>query len=128
MLMYAIDVVLEWSSEFFLTYASFLARKYPIEKEKLKQEWLDNNVVDKLLVKLQALHEMMKVKGPYLVANYMTIADLMMFAHFWKLGWNPSGNPALAVKVKTRIAKKPIMQKWCHQMNIDLAEVFPNIA
>jgi len=48
----------------------------------------------------------------YLVAEHLTVADIVMFSHFWKLMCNPECDKDLCAKMKECCMKFPEIECW----------------
>jgi len=105
-------------SEFLGSYVGFVVPLFPTYKDRatLSVKWLDET----LPKYLQKLQDLKKKSSAYLVSDSMTIADLVMFSHFWKLAYNPKAESDLADGIKAAIAKHRALQDWCEQMRKDL--------
>ena len=85
-LMHKIDEILEIATEFLHSYVGFIAPFFPSFKERdtLLPKWLKET----LPKYLEKLAEYTTRDTAYLCGNEMTVADIVMFSHFWKLAIN----------------------------------------
>merc|ERR1712216_28225 len=91
MLMHAIDDILELNNDFIMT------QMWTIGKDDYDNRL--NSFFEKLPVflnKLKDTHDRMKATGNYICANQMTLADIIFFASFWKLIYNPEADKDMA--------------------------------
>ena len=59
----------------------------------------------------------------------MSVADIVMFSHFWKLCMNPAcEEPEFGEKIKAVCCKYPEIDAWLKQMSEDLSSIFPKLA
>lgn len=85
-LMQRIDSILEWSSDFLNTYGPFTVKTNPMyyKRDELTKDFLDT----KLNQMLTLLQNLKKKRSIYLCADYITLADLVTWNHFWKICFN----------------------------------------
>ena len=59
-------------------------------------------------------------KGPYLCAEHLTVADIAMFSHFWKLAPNPKRDIRLHDGIKEKVYDEqngyPLVAEWLKHM------------
>lgn len=53
----------------------------------------------------------------------MTVADIIMFSHFWKLAWNPKAEQESAAKIKEAVKAYPGVNIWFGAMNMQMIKV-----
>ena len=66
------------------------------------------------------------VKGPYLCAEYITIGDLVMWSHFWKLIHNEESELPRE-SLKDIICRYPRIHNWAFRMQQDMADIYPKL-
>ena len=90
--MHAVDDILEKSTDFLHSYAPFVVPIMPGYQDRANRwnEFLaDGGTLPKLLETLEACKKRRGFHSPYLVTECMSIGDLAMYSHFWKLMVNP---------------------------------------
>ena len=90
--MQAVDDILELSNDFLNSYGPFMlpfAPGYKTRKEEGQPKWLEEKL-PKFCEMLCAKHKVRNYQCGYLVTEAMSVADLVLFSHFWKLMFNPA--------------------------------------
>ena len=91
--MQAVDDVLELASDMLSSYSPFMISYLSGYKDR-KEVGMPKFLEEKLPMFLKQLSEKKKRRGYkscYLVTECMSVADIVMFSHFWKLCMNPFG-------------------------------------
>jgi len=65
---------------------------------------------------LDKLENKIKDGSPYLCSNSITLADLVMFSHFWKIIFNPKAETPID-QIKEVVNKYPKVTIWMEKMN-----------
>ena len=117
MLMHACDEYLEMASELLEKYASFVVPVAPkfSEKDTLLPEFLAN-FLPGFLQKIE--DRLYKSGSAYLVTAHVTVADLVMFAQFWRMIYNPHTDWPVE-QVLDIFSSYPRTKQWLDQMNND---------
>ena len=87
--MQAVDEILEMSTDFLAAYSAFTVPISPqySDRENLWPQFLEGTFT-KLLQNLGD-RKRKNLAYRYLVTEQISIADIIMFTHFWKLAYNP---------------------------------------
>lgn len=86
--MLAIDSALELGNDITNSYVGFLVPFLPSYKDRdtLMPAWLEEKLPT-FIAKIEDMYV-----GPCLVSKHITLADLVLFSHFWKLAYNPKAD------------------------------------
>ena len=129
--MYDIDNLLELANDFLNSYVKLIVPFIGAYKDRDTNIpiWL-NETLPKFLQKLSDIRK--GVKGPYLVAEHCTVADLAMFSHFWKLAPNPKRDDRLHDGIKEKVYDEqngyPLVAEWLKHMQFtQMVKVFEKI-
>ena len=125
--MQAVDEILEIATDFLSAYSAFTVPISPqySERESLWPQFLEGTFKKLLLNLVDKKRKQQAYK--YLVTEQISIADIIMFTHFWKLAYNPEAEQEWADKTKELIGQHPEIQIWAHKMLQDLADIFPKL-
>jgi len=106
--MHAVDDILELQSDFIGMYGNIVATFMDAYADRDKN--MPIFLEEKFPKFCQAVCDKKKARGyhcPYLVTEHISVADLTLFAHFWKLMDNPVAAQDLAAGMKAVVAKYP---------------------
>jgi glutathione S-transferase len=129
--MQAVDEVLELATDMLSSYGPITLPFLPgfkDRKEVGQPKWLEEKL-PMFLERLCALKKKRCYKSCYLVTECLSVADIVMFSHFWKLSMNPCcEDTEFAEKIKACCCKYPEIDAWLKQMCQDLCDVIPKLA